>query len=104
VNRLQFLRVSVLGAVAAFIGLDRERLARRWLERNGFIIEQFDNIVSIFHGPRYVGIDGAFAHSIGSMQSHPFQAFMVVLKRNNFEIRYRDGRLKTRFQRPWLLS
>lgn len=40
-TRLRFLLVSLFGAVAACFGWDRERLARRWLERNGFVITEY---------------------------------------------------------------
>jgi hypothetical protein len=59
-TRARFILVSVLAAFGSVVGLNRERLAKRWLEANGFeIIERFTE--------RYDD-DGYFAywtHAIG---------------------------------------
>jgi hypothetical protein len=66
-TRARFLLVSVLATLGSLFHLDREKLSRRWLERNGFKVDTESKEMP--EGVRYItvisligkGISGAFS-------------------------------------------
>lgn len=52
-TRLRFLLVSFFAAVGTCFGVDRERMARRWLEANGFEIDERFQRLTPDEGPYY---------------------------------------------------
>ena len=90
-NRLNFLRVSVLGAVVALLGFDREKAARRWLEVNGFVAEA-DALCGKTHLVIYnpaIGACGGCSRFVPNMDYPYASDYLELMAKWNWEIEQR---------------
>lgn len=94
-TRARFLLVSLFAGIAACFGLSREALCRRWLKRNGFVIEEYERQIlgstDVFYtavvSHTGIGISGGvIRRQLNTPIVNVASSYLDHLSRNNFTI------------------
>ena len=83
-TRLRFLLVSLFASFGAVLGIDREKMARKWFEDSGFKLTENGHLISVWHPRAQLG----FAFGIHKNNPSAFLYLMERMKALNFTVTF----------------